>query len=120
MTMAQARLAAVATGEALGLALLSACADIQDNMEDILGDRNESRTLAFQCDDDREFSVRISGDREVARVETRGRDYRLEEDGQDNGRRVYSNDEDVRLTIGDGEPNLRIPEGSDYQDCERT
>jgi hypothetical protein len=119
--MARARLAAAATGGALVLALLSGCADMQDSMQEILGDRDdEPRTLTFECDDDREFSVRISGDREEARVETRGRDYRLEEEGRDDGRRVYTNEDDVRLTIGEGEADLRIPEGADYQNCERT
>jgi hypothetical protein len=32
---------------------------------------------------------------------------------------VYSNEDDVRLTIGDNEANLRIPGGEDYRNCDR-
>ena len=117
--MSRARLAA-AVGGALGLALLSGCADMKDNMEDVLGDLSgEPRTMAFECDDDREMTVRLSDDREEARVEAGGRDYELEEAGEDDGRRVYAdNDDEVRLTLGNDDAYLRIEDGDDYKDCE--
>jgi hypothetical protein len=65
--------------------------------------------------------VRLSSDRQEARVEVDDQTYRLEEAGRDNGQRVYSDDDDdVRLTVGDDEAYLRIPGEADYQDCERT
>jgi hypothetical protein len=119
--MPRARLVA-AVGGALGLALLSGCADMQDNMEDVLGDLSgEPRTMAFECDDDREMTVRLSDDREEARVEAGGQDYELEEAGEDDGRRVYTDDDDdVRLTLGDEDAHLRIADEDDYQDCEES
>jgi hypothetical protein len=118
--MPRARLAAAAMGSALGLMLLSSCADMQDNMREILGDRdgNAPRTLTFECDGDREMTVRLSGDREEARVEAGGRDYELEEAGREDGRRVYTDEDDVRLTVGNNEAYLRVPDGNDYQNCE--
>jgi hypothetical protein len=118
--MSRARLAA-AVGGALGIALLSSCAGMQDNMEDILGDVGGERTMAFECDDDREITVRLSDDREEARVEAGGRDYDLDEAGEDDGRRVYTeDDDDVRLTLGEDDAYLRIEDGDDYQDCEES
>jgi hypothetical protein len=114
---------APAIGGALGFTLLVACADLRDDMEDVVGDLDddEPRTLAFECDDGREFSVRLSGDREDARVEVGDRNYRLEEAGREDGRRVYRDDDsEVRLTLGDDDAYLRIPGAEDYRDCERT
>jgi Membrane-bound lysozyme-inhibitor of c-type lysozyme len=92
-------------------------------MQDVLGGRDddEPRTLAFECDNNQELRVRLSSDRQEARVEVDDQTYRLEEAGRDNGQRVYSDDDDdVRLTVGDDEAYLRIPGEADYQDCERT
>jgi len=116
--MPRARLAAAAM--AAGLALLSGCADMRDEVRDIMGDSDdEPRTLAFDCDDNRDFRVRLSSDREEARVEADGRTYRLEEAGSDDGQRVYRDDDnEVRLTMGDDEAYLRISGGDDYRDCE--
>jgi len=120
--MPRARLAAAAIGGALGLALLSGCADMRDEVRDIMGDSDdEPRTLAFDCDDNRELRVRLSSDREEARVEADGRTYRLEEAGREDGQRVYRDDDnEVRLTMGDDEAYLRVPGGEDYRDCERS
>jgi hypothetical protein len=119
--MRQARLVA-AVGGALGLAMLSGCADMQDNMEDVLGDLGGGeRTMAFKCDDDREMTVHLSDDREEAQVEAGGEDYQLEEAGEDDGDREYTDDDgDVRLTLGDDDAYLRIKDGDDYQDCEES
>jgi hypothetical protein len=116
--MPQARLAAAAIGSVLGFALLSGCADMRDEVQNVLDD-NEPRTLAFECDDDRDFSVRLTGDRDEARVDVGQETYELNLADRDEGRRVYSNEDDVRLTIGDNEANLRIPGGEDYRNCER-
>jgi hypothetical protein len=103
---------------ALGLMLLSGCADMQD----VLGsrDNDEPRTLAFECDNNQDLRVRLSSDREEARVEVKDQAFLLEETGRDNGQRVYSDHNDVRLTVSDDEAYLRIPGEADYQDCERT
>jgi hypothetical protein len=117
--MSRAGLTAAATGGALGFVLLTGCADMQDNVEDVFGDLGGGpRAMAFECDDDRELTVLLSRDREEARVDVDGRDYELEEAGRDDGDRVYTDDDDVRLTLGDDEAYLRVPGGDDYQDCE--
>jgi hypothetical protein len=108
-----------ATGGALGLALLSGCAEMRDDMEDAFGDLGGGRRLmAFECDDDRALTVILSADRDEARVDADGRDYELEEADRDDGDRVYRDDDGVRLTLGDDEAYLRVPGGDDYQDCE--
>jgi hypothetical protein len=119
--MHRARLVAAAGG-ALGLALLSSCADMQDNMEDALGDLGGGeRTMAFECDDDRQMTVHLSDDREEAQVEAGDEDYQLEEAGEDDGGREYTDDDgDVRLTLGDDDAYLRIADEDDYQDCEES
>lgn len=108
---------------ALGLSLLTGCADLRENVEDMVGDgSDEPRTLAFECDGGRDFTVRLSGDRDRARVDVGSKTYELEYTGRDDDSRVYSDDDDdeVRLTVGDDEAHLRIPDESDYKDCERT
>src|SRR5919106_192470 len=63
----------------LGVALLAGCANLEDGIQDVLGDRDdEPRTVAFECDDDREFVARLSGDREEVRVDTGDETYELE------------------------------------------
>jgi hypothetical protein len=106
-------------GGALGLALLAGC----ETVEEVMGQRDDDddgpRTVAFNCDDDREFSVRLSGDRDEARVDTGDETYNLEQTGRDGDRRVYSNNDDVRLEISNEEARLRIPGEADFRDCER-
>jgi hypothetical protein len=113
------RVSSAVLGAALGLSLLAGCADLEDQVQDVMGNGNdESRTLAFDCDHDRDFTARLSGDREEARVDIGDESYRLELTDRENGDRVYSNEDGVRLTVGDDEGYLRIPGGEDYQDCE--
>lgn len=105
---------------ALGIGLLAGCANLDDEIDSVLGDRDdEPRTVAFECDDDREFVARLSGDREEVRVDTGDETYELDLTDRDDDERVYSNDDGVELTVGDDEADLRIPDGSDFQDCER-
>ena len=105
----------------LGVALLAGCANLDDQIDAVLGDRDdEPRTLAFECDDDREFVARLSGDRDEARVDTGDETYALDLTDRDDDERVYSNDDGVQLTVSADEAYLRIPGGSDFQDCERT
>ncbi len=120
--MPRARSAAPAIGGALALALLSGCADMRDDVQDVLADfDDEPRTLAFACDDDRDFRVRLSSDREEARVDIGDETYRLEDAGRDDGQRVYRDDDnEVRLTMGDDKAYLRLAGGDDYRDCERS
>jgi hypothetical protein len=108
-------------GGALGLALLAGCANLEEDIQDVLGDGDdEPRTLAFECDDDREFRARLSSDRDEARVDVGDETYELELTDRDDGERVYSNEDGVQLTVEEGEAYLRIPGESDFQDCERT
>jgi hypothetical protein len=113
------RVPLVVLGGALGLSLLAGCADLENQVQDVLGNRDdEPRTLAFDCDDNRDFTARLSGDREQARVDVGDESYRLDLTDREDGDRVYSNDDGVRLTVGDDEAYLRIPGGQDFQDCE--
>ena len=107
-------------GGVLGLTLLAGC----ETVEDVLGqqddDDDEPRTVAFNCDDDRDLRVRLSGDRDEARVAAGDELYDLEQTGRDDGSRIYTNDDGVRLEISDEEAYLRVPGGEDFQDCERS
>ena len=115
------RLPFVMMSGALGLTLLAGCADLEDRIQNAGGDGDDGpRTVAFDCDDDRDFRVRLSGDRDEARVDTGDETYELERTGRDDGRRVYSNDDGVRLEISNEEADLRIPGESNFEDCERS
>jgi hypothetical protein len=106
----------------LGLLLVAGCADLRDEIEEIAGDNDDDRprTVAYACDDDREFAARFSGDRDEVRVDTGGRSYDLDYTDDDDGRRIYTNNSDVELRVDDDEAYLRIPGESDFEDCERT
>lgn len=104
----------------LGVALLAGCANLDEQIDAVLGDREDGpRTVAFECDDDREFVARLSGDREEVRVDVGDETYELELTDRNDDERVYSNDDGVQLTVDNEEAYLRIPDGSDFQDCER-
>lgn len=104
----------------LSLLLVAACADMRDRIDEIAGndDNDGPRTVAYECDDDREFAARFSGDRDEVRVDTGARSYDLEYSDRDDGMRVYTNRDDVELRVDNDEAYLRIPGESDYQDCE--
>jgi hypothetical protein len=108
-----------ATIGALGVALVAGCANLEEEVQDVLGD-NEPRRVAFECDDDQEFTARFSGDRDEARVDVDDETYELELTDRDDGERVYSDEDGVELTVGDEEAYLRIPGESDFRDCEST
>ena len=105
----------------LSAALLAGCANLEEGVQDVLGDMDdEPRLYAFECDDDREFMARVSGDREEVLVDIGDESYELDLTDRDNGDRVYSNEDGVELTVGDDQAYLRIPGGSDFQDCQTT
>ena len=107
---------------ALGFGLLTSCADLRENVEDMVGNQDDApRTVVFECDGDRDFRARFSGDRDQAVVDTGSETYELEYTGRDDGRRVYSDDDDeVRLTVSNDEAHLRIAGESNFEDCERS
>jgi hypothetical protein len=109
-------------GGALGLALLAGCETMEEQIDRIAGggDDDGPRTVAFDCAGDQDLTVRLSGDRDNARVAAGGEQYELEHAGSDDGRRLYTNDAGVRLEISNDEAYLRIPGGDDYRDCERS
>ena len=111
--------AAALAGAAMGVALLSGCEGTRDDVRNLLGELDdEPRTLAFACDDDRDIRVRLSGDRNEARVDVGDETYRLEEAGRENGQRVYRDqDGDVRLSLDGDEAYLRLAGADDYRDC---
>jgi hypothetical protein len=102
----------------LGIALLAGCAKVEEQVQDVLGD-DEPSTVAFECDDDQDFTARLSSNREEARVDVGDETHELELAEREGGDRVYTNEDGVRLTVGDREGYLRIPGGQDFQNCER-
>ena len=105
----------------LGAGLLAGCANLNDQIDAVMGDSDdEPRTVAFDCDDDRDFTARLSGDREEVSVDVGGARFNLDLADRNGDKRVYSNDEGVELTIDNREAYLRVPGQSDFQDCERT
>jgi hypothetical protein len=105
----------------LSLLLIAACANLQDQIDEIAGNDNNNdgpRTVAFECDDNRDFQARFSGDRDEVRVNTAGSSYDLEYSERDDGMRIYTNDDDVELRVDNDEAYLRIPGESDFEDCE--
>lgn len=114
------RVSGAIIGGALGIALLAGCENLEERINDIAGNDDDGpRTVAFQCDDDRELTVRLSGDRDEARVDTGDETYRLERTDRDGDRRLYTNDDNIRLEISNEEAELRIPGEDDFRDCER-
>jgi hypothetical protein len=107
-------------GSALGLTLLGGCADMRDQVSDMVGSNDKGpRTVAYRCDDDRDFKARFSGDRDRVVIDTGGKSYDLDYAGRDNGRRVYGKERDVYLAADEDNAYLRIPGESDFKDCER-
>jgi len=106
---------------AAGLALLAGCADLDEQIDDVLGDDGGDRVRAasFECDDGREFDLRLSDDRDEARVDTGDETYELERTGREEDRRVYTDDDGVRLEVSNREADLSIPGEPDFEDCER-
>jgi hypothetical protein len=119
--MSRVTSAARVYGSVLGLLLLAGCADLREQVDDMVSDDGDDRprTVAFECDDDRDFRARFSGDRDQVVVDTGDRNYELEYTGRDGGRRVYGDEDEVRLVVGNDDAYLRIPGDSDFQDCER-
>jgi hypothetical protein len=64
--------------------------------------------------------VRLSGDRDAARVDAGDEEYELERAGQDDGQRMHTNDDGVRLEISDERAYLRVPGEADFRNCERS
>ena len=120
--------AAALAGGTVAMTLLAGCANLDSVVNDVLDNRNRGpRTVAYECDDDRSFRARYSGDRDEVSVQARGETYRLELVDRDGDRRVYGEDDDddddddnVRLTVwgGDRGAYLRIPDGNNFEDCE--
>lgn len=76
--------------------------------------------MAFDCDDNREFQARLSDDRDEVLVDVGDERYDLDYVDRENGRRVYTNSDGVRLEVSDDDTDLRIPGQPDFQDCERS
>jgi hypothetical protein len=112
----------IAIAAAFGVALLAGCETMEEQIDRIAGNDDDDgpRTVAFECAGDEDITVRLSGDRDDARVAAGGEQYELEHTGSDDGRRLYTNDDGVRLEISNEEAYLRIPGGDDYRDCERS
>ena len=119
--MPRVTFAARAFSGMLGVFLLAGCADLREQVDEMVSDDNDDRprTASFECDDDRDFRVRFSGDRDQVVVDTGDRNYELEYAGRDDGSRVYGDEDDVYLVVSNDEAYLRIPGRSDFQDCER-
>ena len=102
----------------LGLSLLAGCADLRENVEEIVEDEDNDgpRTVAFECDGGREFRARFSGDRDRAVVDAGNETYELEYTGQNDGMRIYRDDDDeVRLVVSNDEAHLRIADAVQFR-----
>jgi hypothetical protein len=112
----------IAIAAALGAVLLAGCETMEEQIDRIAGNDDDDgpRTVAFECAGDEDITVRLSGDRDDAQVAAGGEQYELEHTGSDDGRRLYTNDDGVRLEISNEEAYLRVPGGDDYRDCERS
>jgi hypothetical protein len=108
-------------GPLLGLLLIAGCADVQNQVEEMVSDDDNDgpRTIAYECDDQRDFTARFSGDRDEVRIDVGGRSYDLEHSDRDDGMRIYTNRDDVELRVDEDQAYVRIPGESDLQDCER-
>jgi membrane-bound inhibitor of C-type lysozyme len=121
--MPRVRCAVPVIGALLSLSLIAGCANLQDQIDEIAGDNDDNdgpRTVAYECDDNREFTARFSGDRDNVRVDTGGQTYDLEYDDSDGGTRTYIGNNDVELRVDNENAYLRIPGESDFEDCERS
>jgi hypothetical protein len=113
-------LAVRACAGVLGLGLLAGCAELQQQMDDMVSDDNDRpRTVSFECDGDRDFRARFSSDRDEVVVDTGSREYELEYAGREGERRVYGDEDDVYLLVSNDAAYLRVPGASDFQNCER-
>ena len=64
--------------------------------------------------------MRLSGDRDAARVDAGDEEYDLECTRREDGRHVYAHDDGVRLEISDERAYLRVPGAADSRDCKRS
>ena len=119
--------AASLAGTAAIVLLLAGCAELQNAMDDTLGGSGMDpggRTVAYECEDNRDFSARFSGDRDDVRIRTGEGAYDLQLVSRRGDRRVYSDDDDagdndVRLTLGDNgrRARLDIPREGAFEQC---
>jgi hypothetical protein len=116
-----------ALGGAVAMLLLAGCAELQNTVDEAFGGSGGqgARTVAYECDDDRDFTARYSTDRDEVLVRTDDETYELELADRDDGRRVYTesgddDDDEVRLTVGEGGRGARldIPDDDDFEDCD--
>lgn len=119
--------AAASLGGAVAIILLAGCADLQNVVDDTLGASGGpgAQSVAYECDDDQDFTARYSGDREEVRVQADDETYDLELADRDDGRRVYTesgddDDDEVRLTVAEGgrRARLDIPDEDAFEDCD--
>lgn len=118
---------AAALGSAVVIVLLAGCADLQNVVDDTLGGSGgqETRSVAYECDDDQDFTALYSADRDEVRVRTDDETYDLEIADRDEGRLVYTesggdDDDEVRLTVAQGgrKARLDIPNEDAFRDCD--
>ena len=99
--------------------LLAGCAGLEDLGESVGGGDNGSRSVVFDCDDDRRFAATFSGDRETVRVRTEDDTYRLELTDRDGDEHTYRDDDrEVRLVVDNDQAELDIEDEDDFSDCE--
>jgi hypothetical protein len=109
------------------MVLLAGCADLQNVIDETVGGSGGggALTVAYECDDDRDFTARYSADRDEVRVRTEDETYDLELADRDDGRRVYTesgddDDDEARLIVreGGGRARLDIPDEDAFEDCD--
>ncbi|MGH6943367.1 MAG: hypothetical protein ACREH6_03985 [Geminicoccaceae bacterium] len=98
---------------AAAISLLAGCSSIQEAVDRESG----PKTVAYRCDSDRDFAAVFSTDGDQAFVETGDKTYELNRAGHDNGAAVYTNRDNVELTVDGNDAYLRIPDQNDFEDC---
>jgi hypothetical protein len=77
-------------------------------------------SVAYDCEDDRNFNASFSEDWDTASATTEDATYALTLTERDDGRFVYSDEDgDVRLIVEQdgGDAELEIEGGDDFEDC---
>lgn len=110
----------VLTGAAAALALLGGCAQMQDNMDDILSDTGLTAT-SFACDDDRELRLSFANGGEEATLRSGGETVRLAlVDTREGGdTRIYENRAgSVRMVDEGDEVHVQVEGKEDFANCQ--
>ena len=104
----------------LTFASLGGCAQMQENVDDILSDTGLAST-AFECDDDRNLQLSFADGGEEATIRSRGETVRLDlvDTRENGGTRIYENRSgSVRMIDEGDEVHVRIDGKENFDNCQ--